>query len=126
VRLLSPSAFGTTTEIILDKLLAPGVRVGVSRAKVDPLGDYTVRQFEAADSLRLRTAAALQPRVLDTPPGSPPPKSRDTDADAITAGHVDASVVYCSGRDRYAHYLNRPLLRFRQNCTSARSTVSPS
>ena len=43
--------------------------------------------------------------MLDTPPGAPPPKSGDTDADAILNGRVDASIVYCSGRDRYARLL---------------------
>src|SRR5262245_5950006 len=79
VCLLSPPAFAATPETILDKLLAPGVRVGVSPAKVDPLGDYTVRLFETAGTLRPGSAAALQARAvaLDTPPGAPPPKSGD-------------------------------------------------
>ena len=105
--MLSPAKFGATTETALDKLLAPGVRVGVSPPKVDPLGDYTVRLFEMVDHLRPGSAAALQSRavVLDTPPGAAPPKSGDTDADAILGGRVDASIVYCSGRDRYARLL---------------------
>jgi len=106
VCLLAPVAFGATPENMLDKLLAPGVRVGVSPAKADPLGDYTVRLFEVADRLRSGSASALQSRavVLDTPPGTSP-KSDDTDADAILDGRVDASIVYCSGRDRYARIL---------------------
>ena len=102
VCLLSPAAFAATTDTALDRLLAPGVRGGVSPPKIDPLGDYTVRLFEIADRLRAGKARAA---VLDTPPGSPPPKSGDTDADAILSGRVDASIVYCSGRDRYAHLL---------------------
>ena len=43
--------------------------------------------------------------MLDSPPGSPPPKSGDTDTDAILDGRVDAAIVYCSGRDRYARLL---------------------
>jgi molybdate transport system substrate-binding protein len=107
VCVLSPQAFGATTETVLDKLLAQGVRIGVSPPKVDPLGDYTVRLFEMAESSRPGSAAALQTRavILDTPPGSPPPKSGDTDVDAILNGRVDASIVYCSGRDRYARLL---------------------
>ena len=42
--------------------------------------------------------------VLDTPPGAPAP-SGDTDADAILNCHVDASIIYRSGRGRYAHIL---------------------
>jgi molybdate transport system substrate-binding protein len=107
VCVLSPTAFGATTENVLDKLLAPGVKVGVSPAKVDPLGDYTVRLFEVAEQLRPGSGAELQARavVLDTPPSSPPPKSGDTDADAILGGRVDAAIVYCSGRERYARIL---------------------
>jgi len=107
VCLLSPAKFGATTDTALDKLLAPGVRVGMSPPKADPLGDYTVRLFGLVDRLRPGSAAALQSRavVLDTPPGAPAPKSGDTDADAILDGRVDASIVYCSGRDRYARLL---------------------
>jgi molybdate transport system substrate-binding protein len=107
VCLLAPVAFGATPENMLDKLLTPGVRVGVSPAKVDPLGDYTVRLFKAADRLRPGSASVLRSRavVLDTPPGSPPPKSGNTDADAILGRRVDATIVYCSGRDRYAGIL---------------------
>jgi molybdate transport system substrate-binding protein len=102
-------------ETILDRLLAPNVRIGVSPPKVDPLGDYTERLFDVADTLRPGSAATLRARavVLDTPPGSPPPKSGDTDADAILNGRVDASIVYCSGKDRYARLLpNAKLVTF--------------
>jgi ABC-type molybdate transport system substrate-binding protein len=115
VCLLSPAKFGATTETMVDKLLAPGVRVGVSPPKIDPLGDYTVRLFGLIDGLRPGSGATLQARavVLDTPPGAPPPKSGDTDADAILDGRVDASIVYCSGRDRYLRLLpNATLVQF--------------
>ena len=107
VCLLSPPAFGAATATALDKLSAPGVRVGMSPPKIDPLGDYTVRLFGLIDHLRPGSAAALQSRavVLDTPPGAPLPKSGDNDADAILDGSVDAAIVYCSGRDRYARLL---------------------
>jgi ABC-type molybdate transport system substrate-binding protein len=107
VCLLSPAKFGATMENAVEKLLAPGVRVGVSPAKIDPLGDYTVRLFERIERQKPGSAALLQSRaiVLDNPPGSPPPKSGDTDADAILDGRVEASIVYCSGRDRYLRLL---------------------
>jgi molybdate transport system substrate-binding protein len=107
VCLLSPARFGAMSETVLDKLLAPGVRVGMSPPKVDPLGDYTVRLLGLIDRLRPGSAAALQSRavIMDTPPAAPPPKSGGTDTDAILDGRVDASIVYCSGRDRYARLL---------------------
>src|SRR5262249_49078411 len=107
VCLLAPARLAVSTDNVLEKLLSSGIRVGVSPATVDPLGDYTVRLFEVAERMRPGSAEALRARavVLDTPPGSPPPKSGDTDADAILGGRVDASIVYCSGRDRYARIL---------------------
>jgi ABC-type molybdate transport system substrate-binding protein len=105
--LLSPASFGATTDTLIDKLLAPGARIGVSPPKVDPLGDYTLKLFGLMDRIRPGSATAVQTRavVVDTPPGAPPPKSGDADVDAILAGRVDASIVYCSGRDRYARLL---------------------
>ena len=105
--LLSPLAFGATTETALEKLLAPGVRIGISPAKVDPLGDYTVSLFDLIERLRPGRTAALRANalVLDTPPSAPPPKSGDADADAILDGRIHAAVIYCSGRDRYAQLL---------------------
>jgi hypothetical protein len=41
-----PATFGATIETVPDKLLAQGVRIGVSPPEIDPLGDYTVRLFE--------------------------------------------------------------------------------
>jgi len=115
VCLLSPAKFGATTDTLIDKLLAPGARIGVSPPKVDPLGDYTLKLFQLIDRIRPGSAAAMQARaiVLDTLPGAPPPKSGDTDVDAILDGRVDASIVYCSGRDRYARLLpNASLVEF--------------
>ena len=71
VCLLSPAKFGATTATVLDKLLAPGVRVGVSPPKIDPLGDYTERLVGLIDRLRPGSGTAMQSRavILDTPSG---------------------------------------------------------
>ena len=105
---LAPQRLGITTETVLDGLLTPGLRLGVSPAKVDFLGDYTVELFRRMEALRPGAEAALQARavVLDTPPDSlPPPRTGDADADAVLDGRVDANIVYCSGRARYARLL---------------------
>jgi ABC-type molybdate transport system substrate-binding protein len=107
VCVLSPAKFGATTENLIDRLLAPGMRIGVSPPGIDPLGDYTVKLFGLMEGVRPGSAAAMQARavVLDTPPGAPPPRSGDADTDAILDGRVDAGIVYCSSRDRYARLL---------------------
>ena len=107
VCLLSPTKFGATTQTALDKLVDPGVHIGISPPKIDPLGDYTERLFRLIDQLRPGSGAAIQARtvILDTAPGTPPPRSGDTDVDAILDGRVDVAIVYCSSRDRYARLL---------------------
>jgi molybdate transport system substrate-binding protein len=103
VCLLSPAKFGATTQTTLDELLDPRFHIGISPPKIDPLGDYTERLFRLIDQLHPGNGAAIQARavILDTPPGAPPPRSGDTDVDAILDGRVDAAIVYCSSRDRY-------------------------
>lgn len=88
----------------LDAILKDGVKVGVSPAKIDPLGDYTVELFKVADGLRPGSEVKLQAKAvtLDNPPGSPPAKSGDYVLDAIREKRVDLAIVYCSGRGRYA------------------------
>ncbi len=88
----------------LDAMLKQGMRIGVSPAKIDPLGDYTVELFKAADGLRSGSGAILAARAvtLDNPPGTPPARSGDYVLDAMRDGKVDLAIVYCSGRARYA------------------------
>ena len=90
------------------KLVADGrAQVMASPAKVDPLGDYTEILFQRIGTMRPGAEALLRAKmvVLDTPPGSPPPKSGDVTADAFQDGRIGAAVVYCSGRARYAKLL---------------------
>jgi molybdate transport system substrate-binding protein len=88
----------------LDALLKDGVKIGVSPAKIDPLGDYTVQFFDVADKLKPGSGATLHGRavVIDNPPGAPPPQSGDYVLDALRAGRIDLAIVYCSGKARFA------------------------
>jgi molybdate transport system substrate-binding protein len=101
--LLSPAQASTGSDA-LDTMLKEGVRIGVSPAKIDPLGDYTIELFKLADGLRKGSGAMLQARAvtLDNPPGTPPAKSGDYVLDAMRDGRVNLAIVYCSGRARYA------------------------
>jgi molybdate transport system substrate-binding protein len=65
---LSPAKFGATTETLLDKLLAPGIHVGMSPSKIDPLGDYTVRLLALIDQFAPAARAPSSPaRSSSTP-----------------------------------------------------------
>ena len=105
--LLSPAKFGATTQTALSKLLSPGIRIGVSPPKIDPLGDYTERLFKLIDLQQPGNGTALQSRavIIDTPPGAPAPKSGDAYTDAVLEGRVDAAIVYCSAQGRFAQLL---------------------
>ena len=89
---------------VLDALLAPGVRIGVSPARIDPLGDYTVQFFDLAEARKPDSGPILRARavVLDNPPGAPPSPSGDYYLDALRGGRIDLAIVYCSGKARYA------------------------
>ena len=93
-----------TADGALGALLRDGVRVGVSPARIDPLGDYTVELFKVADGLEPGAGATLQARavVLDNPSGTPPSRSGDYTLDALVDGRIELAIVYCSGRARYA------------------------
>ena len=100
---LAPSSSALQPDQLPDFLLDGELRIGTSPAKVDPLGDYTEILFQRIGTMRPGAEALLRAKmvVLDTPPGSPPPKSGDVTADAFQDGRIGAAVVYCSGRARY-------------------------
>lgn len=104
---LAPGAAALRPETVLEHLLDPGLRLGVSPPRVDPLGDYTEVLFRRAEAERPGAEASLRARavVVDTPPGSAPPRSGDALTDAFQDGRIAAAIVYCSGRARYARLM---------------------
>jgi molybdate transport system substrate-binding protein len=105
--LLAPARPGLNSDTVLDHLLAPGIRIGISPARIDPLGDYTQQLFDLADRVQPGRRARLEAAtiIIDNPPGAPPPRSGDNDVDAIRDGRIDVAIVYCSGRARYAQLM---------------------
>lgn len=102
--LLAPSRLGSVAPgTIVNTLIRPDLRIGVSPAKIDPLGDYTFQLFDMVEAARSGSRATLAERsvVLDNPPGSPPAKSGDYVLDVIDERRGDMAIVYCSGRGRY-------------------------
>lgn len=100
---LAPVQAGLTDQTILPRLLDKATRIGISRPKVDPLGDYTVELFDRIARDRAGADQDLMTRstVVELPAGSPPPRSGDAMVDALQTGRVDLAIVYCSGRGRY-------------------------
>ncbi|HEX3411948.1 MAG TPA: substrate-binding domain-containing protein [Stellaceae bacterium] len=104
---LIPQTLGLTEATIVDKLLDPATRIGISTPKVDPLGDYTIDVYRRINQEHAGAADDLMARstVIGVPPGGPEPRSGDTFADALQDGSVDLEILYCSGRDRFARLL---------------------
>jgi molybdate transport system substrate-binding protein len=104
---LAPEGLGLTEATIVDKLLDPATRIGISTPKVDPLGDYTVEVYHRVSRARASAADDLMARstVIGAPAGGPQPRSGDAFADALQDGHVDLEILYCSGRDRFTRLL---------------------
>jgi ABC-type molybdate transport system substrate-binding protein len=102
--LLTPRDRVANGDAALQALLDENNKVGVSPAKIDPLGDYTVQLFEAIDRLKPGSGQRLHERsvVIDNPPGAPPSRSGDFYLDALRDGRIGLAVVYCSGQARYA------------------------
>jgi ABC-type molybdate transport system substrate-binding protein len=103
--LLVPAARSAASSAgVVDALMKDGVRTGVSPARIDPLGDYTMQLFDLIERQRPGSGQSLRSRAvtLDNPPGAPAPQSGDYYLDALRAGRVDLAIVYCSGRARFA------------------------
>lgn len=104
---LLPAGATASSETLLNRLLDPSVRIGISPAKIDPLGDYTELLFRRAEAVHPGADGSLRARsiVFDQPPGAPPPRSGDITTDGFQDGRISAAIVYCSGRARYAKLL---------------------
>jgi molybdate transport system substrate-binding protein len=88
-----------TTATLLDRLLDPAVKVGMSTPVADPSGDYVVRLFEKAEQIRAGAHAALmrKARRLTGGADSPlPPKDRSVYAALVSNGEADIFLTYCT------------------------------
>lgn len=104
---LAPRHLALSSDTVTDRLLDPGTRIGISPARIDPLGDYTVELFDRIGAVHPGSRSGLDMRsvVIDAPPGSPPSRTGNIDVDALQDGRIDLDIVYCSGRARYAQLM---------------------
>lgn len=96
---LAPSRLGVTTANLLDRLLNPSVKVGMSTPKADPSGDYVLRVFEHADKVRRGAGDTLLKKALKLVggPDSPqPPAGRSAYGHLVDIGAADIFLTYCT------------------------------
>lgn len=96
--LVSPK-LQVTPETLLERMLDPQVKLGMSTPKADPSGDYAVALFEKAEALKPGATKALMDKALrltggpDTPP---PPKDRVVYGVLVEEGKADIFLTYCT------------------------------
>lgn len=90
-----------TSDTLLDRLLAPEVRLATSTPKLDAAGDVAEAVFAKADALRAGTGEALRRKALHligTPGAMTPVQGRSISAAIFLADKADALLYWCNGQ----------------------------
>jgi molybdenum ABC transporter molybdate-binding protein len=88
-----------TSATLLDRILDPAVKLGMSTPLADPSGDYAVQLFERAEQVRAGAYATLMQkgrRLTGGPDSPPPPKDRSVYAALVSSGEADIFLTYCT------------------------------
>jgi molybdate transport system substrate-binding protein len=96
---LAREGFGVTTDTLLDKMLDPAVRLGISTPKADPSGDYAFALFAKSEALSPGAKWKLEAKALQLTggPASPkPPEGKSLYAWVMTSGQADLFLTYCT------------------------------
>lgn len=99
---LAAPGFAQQGQTLVQRLLDPAVRIGISTPKADPSGDYAFAMFERIESSGLGpqgAAARLKARALQLtggPTSPPPPADRNVYAALMSAGAADVFITYCT------------------------------
>ncbi len=96
---LAAPGLGVTTTSLLDRMLDPAVKLGISTPKADPSGDYALQLFEKAEILRPGARAALGAKALKLTggPDSPaPPPDRTLYGVLVAERKADVFLTYCT------------------------------
>jgi molybdate transport system substrate-binding protein len=88
-----------TTDTLLDRMLAPGIKLGTSTPKADPSGDYAWQVFEKAEKVRPGSFATLDAKALKLTGGPQSPQAppgRSIYAFLIGERKADIFLTYCT------------------------------
>jgi ABC-type molybdate transport system substrate-binding protein len=90
-----------TPETLVQRMLDPALKLGVSTPGADPAGDYAVQVFQrieqggVAGAARTLSAKALQ--LTGGPNSPPPPPDRSIYGVLVAQGAADLFITYCTG-----------------------------
>lgn len=91
---------GITSDNLLERMLDPAVKLGISTPKADPSGDYAWALFARTERLRPGAQAVLEKKALQLTggPNSPaPPANRSLYGLLVEQGAADVFLTYCTG-----------------------------
>jgi molybdenum ABC transporter molybdate-binding protein len=84
---------------LLERMLDPAVKLGISTPKADPSGDYALELFAKTGALRPGAREALEKKALKLtggPNSPPPPKDRSQYGLIVAQGKADLFLTYCT------------------------------
>ena len=87
------------TANLLDTLLRPELRLGMSTPRADPSGDYALQLFQKAEAVRPGSQAALDAKALRLTGGPDlpaAPAGRNLYAWVMEQGRADVFLTYCT------------------------------
>lgn len=81
---------------LLERMLEPAVKVGISTPQADPSGDYAFELFAKADAVRPGARATLEAKALKLTggPAAPPPEDRSVYGTLVAEGTADIFLTY--------------------------------
>lgn len=87
------------TKNLLDRMLEPGIKLGISTPKRDPSGDYALEVFAKADTVKPGARAALEKKALmltGDKDSATPPADRIAYGWHVAEGRADIFLTYCT------------------------------
>lgn len=96
--LTQPGVRTSTTEL-LETLLRPEIRIGMSTPRADPSGDYALALFAKADLVRPGSRQALESKALQLtggPTSAAPPPGRNPYAWVMEQRRAEVFLTYCT------------------------------
>lgn len=87
------------TTSILEVMLTPNVKLGISTPKADPSGDYAISAFAKAEGLKPGAQAQLSAKARQLTGGATsakPPEGRLSYAWLVETGEADVFLTYCT------------------------------
>ena len=97
---IGKQSLGLRDDNLLDRLLAPAVRLATSTPGADPGGDYAEAVFDRAEAIRPGAKALFEAKALRLfggPNGMAPVNGMSPGGSILLGDRADALLYYCSG-----------------------------